>query len=170
MDSAFEKRKKSHFTLSLSSDSQARSPTGFDKIQLIHSALPDLDIEDVSLQKKWRGHLLQTPFFVSSMTGGWSDSLEFNLKLAQACERRSWIMAVGSQRAQLENPGKAGRMETNQESLPSTCSAWEFRAFSAFKKLFKTGAVLGGQFAGSGDDHSFESFAGGFAKRRHSSI
>ncbi|MCZ0931628.1 MAG: type 2 isopentenyl-diphosphate Delta-isomerase [Oligoflexia bacterium] len=118
MDDAFENRKKSHFFLSLSSDSQALSSTGFDKIRLIHSALPDLDLEQVSIQQKWREHLLETPFFVSSMTGGWSDSLAFNLKLAQACERRSWIMAVGSQRGQLEDPSKAEEWRQIRKACP----------------------------------------------------
>ena len=118
MDSNFENRKKSHFVLSLSSDSQTFVSTGFDKVRLIHSALPDLDIEQVSIQQKWREHLLQTPFFVSSMTGGWSDSLAFNLKLAKACEKHSWIMAVGSQRGQLENPSKAEEWRQIRKACP----------------------------------------------------
>ena len=118
MDDIFEDRKKSHFFLSLDSDSQALSSTGFDKVQLIHSALPDLDIEQVSIQQKWRQHLLQTPFFVSSMTGGWSDSLSFNLKLAKACENRSWIMAVGSQRGQLEDSRKAKEWRQIRKACP----------------------------------------------------
>ncbi|MDE0092226.1 MAG: type 2 isopentenyl-diphosphate Delta-isomerase [Oligoflexia bacterium] len=118
MSQSFENRKKNHFFLSLNSDSQALSSTGFDRIRLIHSALPDLDLEQVSIQQKWRDHLLQTPFFVSSMTGGWSDSLAFNLKLAKACERRSWIMAVGSQRGQLEDPSKAEEWKQIRKACP----------------------------------------------------
>ena len=52
------------------------------------------------------------------MTGGWSDSLDFNLKLAKACERRSWIMAVGSQRGQLENPAKAEEWKEVRKACP----------------------------------------------------
>ena len=118
MDDSFENRKKSHFTLSLNSDSQAMSSTGFDRIQLIHSALPELDIEQVSIQQMWREHSLKTPFFVSSMTGGWSDSLSFNLKLAEACERHSWIMAVGSQRGQLEDSSKAEEWRQIRKACP----------------------------------------------------
>ena len=118
MDDIFENRKKSHFILSLNSDSQALSSTGFDKIQLIHSALPELDIEQVSIQQKWQEYLLKTPFFVSSMTGGWSDSLSFNLKLAEACERHSWIMAVGSQRGQLEDSSKAKEWKQIRKACP----------------------------------------------------
>ena len=79
MDKSFEKRKESHFLLSLKSNSQASESTGFHQIKLIHESLPDLDLEKVSIQQKWQNHLLKTPFFVSSMTGGWSDSQAFNL-------------------------------------------------------------------------------------------
>ena len=118
MDDIFENRKKSHFNLSLNTDSQSISSTGFDRIQLIHSALPELDIEEVSIHQNWREHSLRTPFFVSSMTGGWSDSLNFNLKLAKACERRSWIMAVGSQRGQLEDSSKAEEWRQIRKACP----------------------------------------------------
>ena len=119
MDDIFENRKKSHFFLSLDSESQAFSPTGFDKIQLMHSSLPNLDFQQVSIQQEWMGHLLETPFFVSSMTGGWSDSLAFNLKLAKACEKHSWVMAVGSQRGQLENPSKAEEWKQVRKACPN---------------------------------------------------
>ncbi|MCY4321080.1 MAG: type 2 isopentenyl-diphosphate Delta-isomerase [Bdellovibrionaceae bacterium] len=119
MDDSFEKRKKSHFFLSLDSSSQSIRATGFDKIRLIHSALPDLDIEEVSIEQKWRGHVLKTPFFVSSMTGGWKDSKAFNLKLAKACAKHSWIMAVGSQRAQLEDPSKAEEWKQIRKAQPN---------------------------------------------------
>ena len=106
MDESFEKRKKSHFFLSLKDSSQSTRATGFDKIQLVHEALPDLDLNQVSLSQKWGKYVLKTPFFVSSMTGGWSDSSNFNLKLAKACEKHSWIMGVGSQRGQLFDASK----------------------------------------------------------------
>ena len=118
MDDKFENRKQDHFFLSLSSESQSVSSAGFDRVRLIHSSLPDLDIEQVSIQQSWQEHVLQTPFFVSSMTGGWSDSLAFNLKLAKACERRSWIMAVGSQRGQLENPSKEEEWKKIRKACP----------------------------------------------------
>ena len=63
MDDNFENRKKNHFFLSLSPDSQSIGSAGFDRVRLIHSALPDLDIEQVSIQQSWQGHFLQTPFF-----------------------------------------------------------------------------------------------------------
>ena len=128
MDPSFESRKKSHFDLALKKDSQSLFPTGFDSVQLIHSALPELDLKDVSTQYQWegknkgqsknKGPSLKTPFFASSMTGGWSDSLDFNLKLAKACETHSWMMGVGSQRGQLNDPSKAKEWRALRKACP----------------------------------------------------
>ncbi len=114
----FEKRKKNHFELSLKKDSQALKGTGLDSVQLIHEALPNLNFEDVSISQTCLGQNLKTPFFVSSMTGGWKDSEEFNLKLAKACEKHSWAMGVGSQRGQLENSFKAEEWKRVRKTCP----------------------------------------------------
>ena len=118
MDNSFEKRKESHFFLSLKSVSQSPEQTGFHRIQLIHNSLPELDLEEVSIQQKWHNHLLKTPFFVSSMTGGWSDSEAFNLKLAKACEKHSWVMGVGSQRGQLSDSSKDREWKNIRKTCP----------------------------------------------------
>ena len=118
MENLFEKRKKSHFLLSLKDSSQTPKVTGFHQVQLLHEALPDLNIEQVSISQKWNQHSLKTPFFVSSMTGGWSDSSPFNLKLAKACERHSWIMGVGSQRGQLADSSKDKEWKDIRKACP----------------------------------------------------
>ncbi len=118
-ESVFEKRKKSHFELSLKENVQSLKGTGLDSVQLIHEALPNLNLEDVSISQTCLGQKLKTPFFVCSMTGGWKDSEEFNLKLAQACEKHSWVMGVGSQRGQLENPVKAEEWKRIRKSCPN---------------------------------------------------
>ena len=119
MDPTFEKRKKSHFSLSLEDSSQSVTSTGLDKVQLRHEALPDLDLDQVSISQKWREYKLKTPFFVSSMTGGWSDSSNFNLKLAKACERRSWIMGAGSQRGQIFSSSKGREWKQIRKACPN---------------------------------------------------
>lgn len=118
MNKTFEKRKKSHFFLSLKEISQSPESTGFHKVKLIHESLPDLDLDQISTCQNWQGHLLKTPFFVSSMTGGWSDSETFNLKLAKACEKHSWIMGVGSQRGQLFDPSKDKEWKNIRKACP----------------------------------------------------
>ena len=104
---SFEKRKREHIRLSLNEESQSLYSNGLDRIQLTHEALPDLNLNEVSISQEVFGEVLETPFFVSSMTGGWEESESLNLQLAEACERRSWLMGVGSQRGELECRAKA---------------------------------------------------------------
>lgn len=97
----FERRKVDHIRLSLAEKNEAKGANGFDRIQLLHEALPELDFSEVSLQIKSLKEKCPTPFLVSSMTAGHVDSLDLNLRLARACEERGWRMGVGSQRREL---------------------------------------------------------------------
>ncbi len=115
---AFERRKQSHFELALKPGSQSPAGPGLEKAQLIHEAIPDIDFSQVSIKQACLGHPLETPFFASSMTGGWESSKSFNLQLARACERRSWAMGAGSQRGQLQDPSKAEEWRKIRKACP----------------------------------------------------
>ena len=117
--SIFEKRKRDHFDLSLKEENQSFVNTGFDSLRLIHEALPDLNFEDVSISQTLFGQTLKAPFLVSSMTGGWEDSEDFNLKLAKACESHGWAMGIGSQRGQLEDSSKDKEWENIRKLCPN---------------------------------------------------
>ena len=118
MATSFEKRKKSHITLSLEPGSQSLSRSGLEKIKLIHDSLPDLNLKDISLETEWQGRRLKTPFFVSSMTGGFKDSFDFNFKLAKACKRHGWILCTGSQRGELTDKKKKEEWRKIRENFP----------------------------------------------------
>ena len=117
-EARFERRKQSHFSLALKAGSQSSESSGLERARLIHEAIPDLNFEDVSIGQACLGRELKTPFFACSMTGGWADSESFNLRLAKACERRSWAMGAGSQRGQLESPAKAGEWQRIRRACP----------------------------------------------------
>lgn len=97
----FEKRKKDHIHLSLSSKTQALTATYFDQIRLHHEAFPQINLEDVDLSTKLLGCDFKSPHFVSSMTAGHAGSLSINDVLASAATANQWLMAVGSQRREL---------------------------------------------------------------------
>lgn len=97
----FEQRKKDHIQFSLDSKSQNLASTHFEKIQLIHQALPDFNFSDVSLQTQILGHTFSSPHFISSMTAGHKDSFKINSILAKAAAEKNWLMCVGSQRREL---------------------------------------------------------------------
>ena len=97
----FEERKQDHIRLSLSSAVEAFGGSGFDKIQLLHEAMPELDFDQVDISTVIFDQRIATPFYVSSMTAGHRDADPLNRVLAAACRRRGWTMGVGSQRRQL---------------------------------------------------------------------
>ncbi|MFT3736392.1 MAG: type 2 isopentenyl-diphosphate Delta-isomerase [Rhodocyclaceae bacterium] len=98
---AFVARKREHIQHALDDACQATGLSGLNDFDLEHEALPDIDLEDVTLSSRLLGQPAPTPFYVSGMTAGHPDAARINRLLARACERRGWAMGVGSQRRQL---------------------------------------------------------------------
>lgn len=99
----YSQRKKDHITLALK-EKNVQGDNGLSKIRLIHEALPELNWDEVDLSTSVLGKKVPTPFFVSSMTGGFSEAVKLNSMIAKACAHRGWIMGVGSQRKGLDDP------------------------------------------------------------------
>jgi isopentenyl-diphosphate delta-isomerase len=114
----FESRKADHIRLSLDEKNQATGLSGLDQIQLIHEALPDLDFTRVSLSVNSLGKKYSTPFLVSSMTAGHTESVDLNARLARACAAKGWRMGVGSQRRELGDPAAAAEWKTIRKVAP----------------------------------------------------
>ncbi|MDQ8020913.1 MAG: type 2 isopentenyl-diphosphate Delta-isomerase [Moraxellaceae bacterium] len=103
---AFAARKREHIRHALDDACQATGLSGLEDFRLEHEALPDIDLEEVTLTACLLGQPAPTPFFVAGMTAGHPDAARINRLLARACERRGWAMGVGSQRRQL-SPSRA---------------------------------------------------------------
>lgn len=114
----FENRKRDHIRLSLSDQNQAIGESGLDRIALIHEALPELDLAQVSLSQTSLKKKHATPFLVSSMTAGHDRSTELNVLLARACEARGWRMGVGSQRRELGDAAAAKEWRDLRKRAP----------------------------------------------------
>ncbi len=99
----YSRRKQDHIALALK-DKNVQGDNGLSKINLIHSALPEINWDEVDLSASILGKKTPTPFFVSSMTGGIPEAVKINSIIAGACAKRGWIMGVGSQRKSLEDP------------------------------------------------------------------
>lgn len=117
---AFEQRKKAHIDLSLDPRTQAQTTSHFEKIQLIHEALPEINLSDVSLETKLLGHLFSSPHFISSMTAGHQNSKVINMRLAKAAAAKNWLMAVGSQRRELTDAQASLEWKTIKSQSPKT--------------------------------------------------
>ena len=97
-------RKIEHIHHILSDAEIDRSGKYFDQIQLIHRALPEINMEDVSLRHIFLGKEVEMPLLISSMTGGEDPILmEINQNLAKAAQQQGVALGVGSQRVAIES-------------------------------------------------------------------
>jgi isopentenyl-diphosphate delta-isomerase len=104
MTGSTENRKREHIETVLSENVGAKGVTpGFERFFFEHVALPELDLDQIDLSSELLGKRLDAPFLISSMTGGTERAEGINLRLAEAAQEYRIAMAVGSQRAGLEN-------------------------------------------------------------------
>ncbi|MFN4132978.1 MAG: type 2 isopentenyl-diphosphate Delta-isomerase, partial [Candidatus Hadarchaeales archaeon] len=99
-----ERRKSDHVRLCLEENVEAilKGP-GFEDIELIHSALPEINLEDVDLSTSFLGANLSAPIIVLPMTGGHTEGKNLNRIMAKAAQEFGLAFGVGSQRAAIEN-------------------------------------------------------------------
>jgi isopentenyl-diphosphate delta-isomerase len=104
MKTQTESRKKDHVELVISKGAQYAKTTGFEKVEFIHNALPEISLDKVDLSLKFLGKRLLHPLLITGMTGGYSDAESINKGLAAAAEKFGLAFGVGSQRAMIEKP------------------------------------------------------------------
>ena len=85
-------------------DVASQLDAGFARVRLQHEALPECALEDVDTSIDFLGARLAAPLVISSMTGGTARARTINENLAVAAERAGVLLALGSQRAAVENP------------------------------------------------------------------
>jgi len=109
MTSKTTKRKVEHLNICLRGDVESiLKGTGFEDVELVHVATPELDFEHVDLRTSFLGAKLKAPLMITAMTGGHQRGEKYNLMLAAAAQKFGLAFGVGSQRAAIENPRLAG--------------------------------------------------------------
>jgi isopentenyl-diphosphate delta-isomerase len=96
-------RKSDHVEICLRDDILS-STNYWDDVQLIHCALPEVDLESVDTSTELLGVALGAPLVIASMTGGHGHGTLINENLAAAAAELRIPMGVGSQRPALEHP------------------------------------------------------------------
>ncbi|MDD5959336.1 MAG: type 2 isopentenyl-diphosphate Delta-isomerase [Methanobrevibacter wolinii] len=97
-------RKLQHLLICRDYDVNYKRTTGFEDIELIHKALPEVDMANIDISTTAFGKKLDSPLFISAITGGHPKSEEINKELAIAAEEMNIALGLGSQRAAVENP------------------------------------------------------------------
>lgn len=99
-----EKRKEDHILINLEAQVNSHRSTGFEQIYLKHTAIPEIDITQISTKIRFLNKQLDLPLIISAMTGGTPIAEKINKTLAQLAEECNVALALGSQRAAIENP------------------------------------------------------------------
>jgi isopentenyl-diphosphate delta-isomerase len=94
--------------------------TGFEEIELIHKALPQINKEEINITTEFLGKTLEAPIIITGMTGGHPASLAINRELAKAAEQLKIGVGMGSQRAAVENPELRSTYTVMRDEAPST--------------------------------------------------
>jgi isopentenyl-diphosphate delta-isomerase len=117
-----EKRKAEHIRICLEQKAQAKKATaGFEDIQLIHRALPEVDRQKISLSTSFLGKKFSAPLIVGAMTGGTEEATKINASIAEAVEKLGLGMGIGSQRAAIEDRKLEKTYAVTRKKAPTAC-------------------------------------------------
>lgn len=97
--SEIEKRKFEHVAISFGRKVESEVSAGFEDIELVHCALPEINFSEVKTEIKLFGKKLNAPLIIAGMTGGYEKAEEINRSLAIAAQELKIGIGVGSQRA-----------------------------------------------------------------------
>ena len=112
-------RKLEHLLICENYDVEFKNKTtGFEDIELIHNVLPEIDKNDIDLSTEVFGKKLDSPLFITAITGGHPAAKKVNKQLAVAAESNGIALGVGSQRAACEHPELADTYTVVRENAP----------------------------------------------------
>lgn len=96
------KRKADHIELALMSEHQGLARSTFDSICFEHNALPEIALSEINISGQFLEKKIAAPIMIGAMTGGCDKGDTINRHLAEAAEACGIPVALGSQRAALE--------------------------------------------------------------------
>ncbi len=97
-------RKLEHLLICKNYDVNYKKTTGFEDIELIHRALGDINKDGIDISTDVFGKKLESPLFITAITGGHPSAKAINKELAIVAETKKIGLGLGSQRAAIKNP------------------------------------------------------------------
>ena len=97
-------RKLEHLLICKNYDVNYKKTTGFEDIELIHRALGDINKDEIDISTDVFGKKLESPLFITAITGGHPSAKAINKELAIVAETKNIGLGLGSQRAAIKNP------------------------------------------------------------------
>ena len=113
-----ETRKQRHISVSLSNNVQSDVGTGLGDVMLIHRAIPEVNLSEISTETTLFGKRLKAPLIISALTGGTAEARRINSTLADAAEAFGIGLGVGSQRIAVEQEEKESSFRVVRERAP----------------------------------------------------
>ncbi|MCX7857477.1 MAG: type 2 isopentenyl-diphosphate Delta-isomerase [Deltaproteobacteria bacterium] len=96
-------RKVEHLEVALSDEVESNKISFWQDVELIHTCLPEIDIDEIDLSVSFLGWKLKYPFILSALTGGCKRAEKINRVLAEVAKHFSVGMQLGSGRVLFEN-------------------------------------------------------------------
>ena len=86
---------------------------------MIHRALPEVHKEEIDISTEVFGKKLESPLFITAITGGHPAAKDINKELATVAEDKQIGLGVGSQRAAIVHPELRDTYDVVRENAPS---------------------------------------------------
>ncbi len=104
LDNQIVRRKGDHLRIVAQMDVEHTGGTLLSDVQLVHQALPELNLNDIDTSTEFFGRTIAMPLMITSMTGGAKYAKRLNRALALVANKLKIPFSVGSQRVILSHP------------------------------------------------------------------
>jgi len=112
-----QERKLEHLKYTLQIE-ESPAESGYCDINLVHQSVSGIRPSEVDLSVEFMGKRLEVPLMINAITGGHPNTLRINRDLAIAARKTGVAMAVGSQKAALEDHSVVQTYSVAREENP----------------------------------------------------
>lgn len=111
-------RKQDHIEICTKEKVQAKVKTGFDDVNLVHNAIPELDFDEINTETMFFGKKINYPLMFAAITGGHVTTGKINRNIAAVSAKLNIPVGIGSQRAAIEDEALKNTYKTVRDIAP----------------------------------------------------